>query len=419
MRPSKILISQMLTLQILRTAYNKTPFGSFVNARNLLLNIVSLVFGVFGISWSVLAGPNINYWELFPNGSSVYQSQSNGWTTPNPYSIKDIVTPEWCKRIVTWNLVGKSFIPTRSLAEWSFFKAYLPSGVSIIECPVDGVCGGWDNSCAAGNPIGYYSPGSCGGTNTWTCAGLYGGNNTSCSTPNTPCPSCGSWAGGCYNGTQNNYNAGSCGGYSTWSCQWGKYGSDVANCSSYNASCYWNIGWFGSCSVSCGGWWQYRSVTCYDPRYGTVSDSYCGYPKPTTYQQCNTQACAVNCSASWTYNGTNTGCDGLVAWDVYRYVIYQYPSWWWTACETYNDALQYVNYRQIWWGSNGWYFTASPGIGCAWNNNPDPGWWWWYTEYYCSSNGSGPPARSTSWNNVWSNYCWGITSNCWHRCVNH
>lgn len=62
-------------------------------------------------------------------------------------------------------------------------------------CPVNGVCGSSANTCSSGTTSGY-SAGSCGGSQTWSCVGLNGGNTASCSTPNAACPvNCvGSWS---------------------------------------------------------------------------------------------------------------------------------------------------------------------------------------------------------------------------------
>jgi hypothetical protein len=53
-------------------------------------------------------------------------------------------------------------------------------------CPVAGVCGGSANSCSAGTAVGY-SAGSCGGSKTWSCNGVNGGANASCSLANASC----------------------------------------------------------------------------------------------------------------------------------------------------------------------------------------------------------------------------------------
>ena len=45
-----------------------------------------------GVSGIVFAA--INYSEYFPNGSTVLQSESNGWATPISGASKEIMTPE-------------------------------------------------------------------------------------------------------------------------------------------------------------------------------------------------------------------------------------------------------------------------------------------------------------------------------------
>ena len=59
-------------------------------------------------------------------------------------------------------------------------------------------------------------------------------------------------------------------------------------CPSYS----WQSGSWGSCSKSCGGGTQTRSVSCKRSDGQTVSASYCSGSKPATSQSCNTQACA-------------------------------------------------------------------------------------------------------------------------------
>jgi hypothetical protein len=54
----------------------------------------------------------------------------------------------------------------------------------------------------------------------------------------------------------------------------------------------WATGSYGSCSVSCGGGTQTRSVYCRRSDGATVSDGFCGGGKPSTSRSCNTQACA-------------------------------------------------------------------------------------------------------------------------------
>ena len=55
----------------------------------------------------------------------------------------------------------------------------------------------------------------------------------------------------------------------------------------------WKTGNWGSCTQSCGGGTQTRSVYCYRADGFTVNDSYCSGTKPSTSQSCNTHSCAV------------------------------------------------------------------------------------------------------------------------------
>lgn len=61
----------------------------------------------------------------------------------------------------------------------------------------------------------------------------------------------------------------------------------------------WNSGEWGSCSATCGSGTQTRTVTCRDHTGGTVSDSLCTGTKPVTSQSCNTQACPVWNTGPW------------------------------------------------------------------------------------------------------------------------
>lgn len=76
---------------------------------------------------------------------------------------------------------------------------------------------------------------------------------------------------------------------------------------------WWNVGGWETCSASCGGGTQTRSVTCMRSDYTdhnldqiSVSDSLCskfGLTKPSTSQTCNTQAC-MECKYTTSINWT-------------------------------------------------------------------------------------------------------------------
>ncbi|XRB25155.1 hypothetical protein RI054_42g150130 [Pseudoscourfieldia marina] len=67
----------------------------------------------------------------------------------------------------------------------------------------------------------------------------------------------------------------------------------------------YTTGSWSSCSASCGGGTQTRSVTCKRSDGQSVSDSYCSGSKPSTSQSCNTGACncAPGCPSSYPGDG--------------------------------------------------------------------------------------------------------------------
>ncbi|XRB10254.1 thrombospondin [Pseudoscourfieldia marina] len=76
------------------------------------------------------------------------------------------------------------------------------------------------------------------------------------------------------------------------------YVSGPKACASIYEYSYSSTGSWSSCSASCGGGTQTRSVTCKRSDGQSVSDSSCSGSKPSTSQSCNTQACAP----SYTYS---------------------------------------------------------------------------------------------------------------------
>lgn len=98
------------------------------------LKIIAGLFFLLLFAWSGIYAA-INYSEYFPNGSTVLQSQANGWTAPGGGAAKDIATPDWCQT-VTSTLGGTIFVPTGTAGEWNAFKANKPAGVSVANCYV-------------------------------------------------------------------------------------------------------------------------------------------------------------------------------------------------------------------------------------------------------------------------------------------
>lgn len=64
-------------------------------------------------------------------------------------------------------------------------------------------------------------------------------------------------------------------------------------CGTTTAATYdWNTGGYGTCSATCGGGTQTRTVVCQDNSGNVVDDSYCTEAKPAVSQDCGTQLCA-------------------------------------------------------------------------------------------------------------------------------
>lgn len=69
----------------------------------------------------------------------------------------------------------------------------------------------------------------------------------------------------------------------------------------------WDVGTYGTCSKTCGGGTQTRPVVCKRSDGITVEDLYCvAIPKPATQQACNTQSCDAGYTYSWLLNPYST-----------------------------------------------------------------------------------------------------------------
>jgi len=175
-------------------------------------------------------------------------------------------------------------------------------------------------SCSVSCSFSYGSWGSCSApcgsgsqTRSASCINQFGTtiSNSYCGTPSTS-QSCyiscsfsyGSW-GSCsaYCGSGTQTRSASCINQLGQSISSYYCGSPSTSQSCYS-SCNWNIGSWGSCSVSCGGGTQSRSLSCYSSLYGYLSNYYCsnalGYT-PATSQTCNTQGCASWVTGPWGY----------------------------------------------------------------------------------------------------------------------
>ena len=80
----------------------------------------------------------------------------------------------------------------------------------------------------------------------------------------------------------------------------------------------WQTGNWGSCSKSCGGGSQRRSVTCKRSDGASVSGSHCGGSTPASSRSCNTQACI---SYSW-YTSSWGSCSVDCGYGVHHRTVY-------------------------------------------------------------------------------------------------
>jgi hypothetical protein len=182
------------------------------------------------------------------------------------------------------------------------------------SCSPGPVNGGWSSwgSCSA----------SCGGGVQYrTCTnpppsngGSYcqGPDNQSCNTQGCSSPVNGGWCG------WSSCSAPCGGGTQTRSCSCPSpsgggancTGSSLQNCNTQACTSYfWNTGGWSSCSASCGGGTQTRSVWCQGSDGGTYPDGNCGGGKPATSQSCNTGCCPVN--GGWSgWSSCSASCGG-------------------------------------------------------------------------------------------------------------
>lgn len=82
----------------------------------------------------------------------------------------------------------------------------------------------------------------------------------------------------------------------------------------------WQTGSWGGCSVSCGGGYQYRTVTCRRSDGVNMPDAACaGVSKPATSQSCNTHSCY---SYSWYTGSWGSSCSAYCGSGTYYRSVY-------------------------------------------------------------------------------------------------
>lgn len=210
-------------------------------------------------------------------------------------------------------------------------------------CPINGACGS-EGACSAGNVSGDNGLTACGTTRVWSCNGLNGGSNASCSNTHSACPvngACGSAAVTCTAGTPINDNGQTaCGNNRTWSCQ-GSNGGSTASCSLNNGACptcnpstvaNGTVADYPGCSITCDAGYTLSGSSCvassscvnymcstgkrtasaHKPTDPTECDGAVPSPNPN-HSCCNGMGCTASCGIQYKTipNGsyTNFQCD--------------------------------------------------------------------------------------------------------------
>ena len=149
---------------------------------------------------------------------------------------------------------------------------------------------GYTGDCSAVCNAGNFQAASnqCSGAGTWT-PGAWGTCSNTCGT-----------------GTQTR----------TYTCVGGvcttpQPADDSQSCTNYSTCNFtWQSGSWGTCSVTCGGGTQTRTVVCKRSDGTTVSDSNCSGTKPASSQTCNTTACATYSWQTGSWGTCSVTCGG-------------------------------------------------------------------------------------------------------------